>query len=252
MKTTSSKTQNNLPKFYSPKRSNNNLFALATIAAVVLFLCSSCIKDEPLVKSPVTIAPASVTVTINVSDELNHSPLNEVWVSANFFEYSPHIDFWTGQQVDGYNTVASGVTDSAGQSFIEVIYHFNPYSRITWLETTRLGYQFCCRGYSYGSQSEVTVTLRPVSYMKVHLNNILPNEITDEIIINSYPDAYDGTYNLNPIVGAQIDTTFILACSDNQNSYLRYTSVHNGVSKDSTMSGIVLNVNDTTTVEIIY
>ena len=248
MKTTSSKTQNNLPKFYSPKRSNNNLFALATIAAVVLFLCSSCIKDEPLVKSPVTTGPLSVTVTINVSDELNHSPLNEVWVSANFFEYSPHIDFWTGQQVDGYNTVASGVTDSAGQAFIVV----NSYSRITWLNAQKLGYQFCCPGFSYGPASEVPVSLRPVSYMKVHLNNILPNEITDEIIINSYPDAYDGTYNLNPIVGAQIDTTFILACSDNQNSYLRYTSVHNGVSKDSTMSGIVLNVNDTTAVEIIY
>ena len=247
MKTTSSKTQNNLPKFYSPKRSNNNLFALATIAAVVLFLSSSCKKDDPLVKSPVTIAPASATVTINVSDQLNHSPLNEVWVSANFFEYSPHIDFWTGQQVDGYNTVASGVTDSAGQAFIVV----NSYSRITWLNAQKLGYQFCCPGFSYGPATEVPVSLRPVSYMKVHLNNILPNEITDEIKITDYPGAY-GAYYLNPIVGAQIDTTFILPCRDKRNSILSYTSVHNGVSKDSTMNGIVLNVNDTTTVEIIY
>ena len=252
MKTTSSKTQNNLPKFYSPKRSNNNLFALATIAAVVLFLCSSCIKDEPLVKSPVTIAPASVTVTINVSDELNHSPLNEVGVSANFFEYSPHIDFWSGHQVDGYNTVSSGETDSAGQLFIVLNTYSGSSPQITWLEARRLGYQFCCPGFSYGSQSEITVTLRPVSYMKVHLNNVLPNEITDEIIITYYPDAYNGTYNLNPIVGAQIDTTFILTCRDNQNSFLSYTSVHNGVRKDSTMSRIVLNVHDTTAVEIIY
>ena len=251
MKTTSSKTQNNLRKFYSPKGSNNNLFAKATFAAAVMFLCSSCKKVDPFVEIPVSLAPLSVTVTINVSDELNHSPLNGVWVSANFFEYSPHIDFWTGQQVDGYNTVASGVTDSAGQALIEVIYYFGPYSRITWLEARKLGYEYCCLGYSYGSQSEVTVTLRPVSYMKVHLNNILPNEITDEILITDYPGAY-GAYNLNPIMGAQIDTTFILSCRDNRNSYLRYTSVHNGVSKDSTMSGIVLNVNDTTAVEIIY
>ena len=195
---------------------------------IILIVCASTIitscdfYDNP----PVT---SKQTTCFTVVDDLSNSPLDSALVTL------------TIRYTSGVYASLSGTTDVQGKCCFE----HEPAS-LYGLFVGKEGYVYLCTDKGFVPSP---ARLTPVAYLQLHVKNVPPNAVDDQIGI-TYPDATCSGSHILIFQGANVDTTVTLTSRPGNNSISRI-SWHNNVRTDSTLSTTMTSRN-TTFVDILY
>jgi hypothetical protein len=207
---------------------NNMNTRLLIIVVLVTGLTSSCYRNDD---QPIP-APSENTACFTVLDDFTNQPLDSVSVCLR-------ID----TKYSFYNLL--GLTDSFGNCCLnyglsESIYEFS-----IW----KSGFDLFYMGNIGYDEDHLTVKLKPVSSLCMHVKNILPASAYDRICIECPAVNYSGIQSQS-FEGAAIDTTvtFITPPGDR---YIFLILWHDTLRTDSVIN-VTLHSHDTTFVNILY
>ena len=193
------------------------------------------------------ISVGIILISCDLGNEVESGEKTSCFIFVDDFNNNPiesvNVTLYT-KSSSGVSFSYSRTTNNSG----ECCFEYESRLSLSYIKAQKDGYYPLYEYRLDAGYIPPAIRLVSIAYLKLHVQNIPPSAQNDSIKIN-YPGA-GGGINTLIYVGAYIDTTVTLL-SHTCTSYLSWTSRHDDILVDSTLS-IIITSQDTTYVQILY